>query len=159
MNAQFRDMSEIVSRHPMLADFSPEHQQLIAGCASNAKFDAGETLFREGEPARNFYLIRYGRVSVEVFSPAKGRITIQTCEVGDVLGWSWIVEPYRCYHDARALVLTRAIAFDGACLRDKADSDPAFGYALLKLFSPLIAQNLQRVELQLLDVYGQSDYA
>ncbi len=78
MNAHIRDMAEIVSRHPMLADFSPEHQELIAGCASNVKFDAGELLFREGEPATSFYLIRYGKVSVEVFSPAKGRITIQT---------------------------------------------------------------------------------
>ena len=90
-----------------------------------------------------------------MFSPARGRVTIQTHNEGDVVGWSWIVKPYRCYHDARALDLTRAIAFDGACLRRKADEDPAFGYELLKCFSPLIAESLERVELQLLDVYGQ----
>lgn len=159
MNTHIRDMTKIVSQNPLLANFKPEHKELIAGCASNVKFDAGELIFREGEPAERFFLIRYGKVSVEVFSPSKGRVTIQTYEVGDVLGWSWIVKPYRCYHDARALDLTRAIAFDGACLRNKADSDPEFGYTLLKCFAPLIAQNLERVELQLLDVYGQSNIA
>ena len=148
-------MTQIVSQHPMFEEFSDEHKELIAGCASNARFDTGELLLQEGQPAEKFYLIRYGKVSVEVHSPAQGRITIQTYDEGDVVGWSWIVSPYRCYHDARARSLTRALAFDGACLRNKAESDPVFGYALLKKFSPLIAQSLERVELQLLDVYGQ----
>ena len=156
MNPKIQDMATIVSRHPLFEDFDAEHRDLIAGCASNVKFNAGETLLKEGQAASNFYLIRYGKVSFEVFSPAKGRLTIQTYHEGDVVGWSWIVPPYRCYHDARALELTRALAFDGACLRAKADADPVFGYALLKRFSPMIAQSLERVELQLLDVYGDS---
>lgn len=159
MTPGIRDMGQIVSEHTMFAGFSPEHHALIAGCASNVAFKAGEMIFREGQPADRFYIIRYGKVAVEVFSPAKGRVTILTHDVGDVLGWSWIVAPYRYYHDARALDLTRALAFDGACLRKKADSDPAFGYALLKKFAPLIAQSLERVELQLLDVYGQPNSA
>lgn len=150
-----RDMTQIVSQHPMFEDFSGEHKELIAGCASNARFNPGELLLREGQPSEKFYLIRYGKVSLEVHSPAQGRITIQTYDEGDIVGWSWIVSPYRYKHDARARSLTRALEFDGACLRRKAESDPAFGYALLKKFAPLIVQSLERVELQLLDVYGQ----
>ena len=157
MSRNIRDMAQIVSEHPMFADFSPDHRALIAGCASNVSFKPGEWIFREGQPADRFYIIRYGKVAVEVFSPAKGRVTIQTHDVGEVLGWSWIVEPYRCYHDARALDLTRALAFDGHCLRAKANSDTEFGYALLKKFMPLIVKSLERVELQLLDVYGQPE--
>ena len=156
MTPEIRDMVDIVSRHPMFGDFDEEHRDLIAGCASNARFNIGELMLREGEPAEKFYLIRYGKVSVEVFAPPKGRIAIHTYGEGDIVGWSWIVKPYRCYHDARAVDLTRALAFDGACLRAKASSDPAFGYALLRTFAPLIAQSLERVELQLLDVYGHT---
>ena len=149
-------MADIVSEHPLFADLSDEHRELVAGCASNVKFAAGELLFHEGQPATRFFLIRYGQISIEVSSPTQGRVTIQTYQEGDVVGWSWIVAPYRCYHDARALSLTRALAFDGACLRGKADADAEFGYAIMKRFAPLIVQNLERVELQLLDVYGNA---
>lgn len=155
MNPTFRDMAAIVSEHPMFAAFTEAHRELIAGCASNVRFDAGELLFREGEPVSQFYLIRYGKVAVELVSASRGHITIQTHQEGDIVGWSWIVPPFRSYHDARALTLTRALAFDGGCLRDKANADPEFGFVLLKHFSQLIAQSLERVQLQLVDVYGE----
>lgn len=154
MSPHKRDLSEIISVHPLFSGLAPDHLKLIAGCASNFKFDAGEVIMREGEAASTFYLLRYGRVAVEVFAPGRGRVTIQTLHKGDVLGWSWIVEPYRWHHDARALELTRGLAFDGACMRKKSAKDPSFGYELLKRFTPLIAQRLERAELQLLDVYG-----
>lgn len=155
MSSAFKDMAAIVSEHPMFAGFAAEHRELIAGCASNVRFDAGALLFREGEPVSRFYLIRYGKVAVELASPSRGHITIQTHQEGDIVGWSWIVPPFHSYHDARALTLTRALAFDGGCLRDKAAADPEFGFVLLKHFSQLIAQSLERVQLQLVDVYGE----
>ena len=45
-----------------------EYIELLVGCASNVKFDAGEFLFREGEEANQFYLIRHGVVAVELFA-------------------------------------------------------------------------------------------
>ena len=46
MNPAFRDMAAIVSEHPMFAAFTEAHRELIAGCASNVRFDAGEIPFR-----------------------------------------------------------------------------------------------------------------
>jgi CRP-like cAMP-binding protein len=88
-----------------------------------------------------------------VFIPGQGRITIETIASGDVLGWSWLFPPYRWHFDAQALELTRAIAFDGACLRAKCDDDHDLGYALQR-FARIMMQRLQATRLQLLDVYG-----
>ncbi len=154
MSPKSKDLTEVIGRHPLFAGLDPTHLELVAGCASNVRFAAGQQILQEGKVANTFYLIRYGRVSVDVYSPGRGRVTIQTLHKGDVLGWSWIVEPYRWHHDARALELTRALAFEASCLRKKSDDDPAFGYALIRRFAPLIAQRLERAELQLLDVYG-----
>ena len=53
---------------------SRAHLELIAGCARNEHFDAGDaTLVREGDPADRFYLIREGRVALEVHAPGAGR--------------------------------------------------------------------------------------
>lgn len=126
----------------------------IAGCASNVRFAADEWIFHEGEDASQFYLIRHGTVALKAAVPGRGDVTIQTIGAGDVLGWSWLFPPYRWHFGARALELTRAIAFDGACLRMKAEADHDLGYALLKRFSQTIIDRLQATRLQLLDVYG-----
>ena len=60
------------------------------------------------------------------FAPQRGAMTIETIHDGDLLGWSWLVPPYRTAFDARALGTIHAIAFDGACLRGKLAADPAW---------------------------------
>ena len=147
-------LEPILAQHPFFQDIAPAHRQLMAGCAANVRFPAGADLFREGNAADQFYLLRHGRVALQVFIPAQGRITIETIEAGDVLGWSWLFPPYRWHFDAQALELTRAIAFDGECLRAKCDDDHDLGYTLMQRFARIMMQRLQATRLQLLDVYG-----
>jgi CRP/FNR family cyclic AMP-dependent transcriptional regulator len=128
--------------------------EIIAGCAFNVRFAADEWIFHEGEDASRFYLLRHGRVALKASVPGRGEVTVQTIEAGDVLGWSWLFPPYRWHFSARALELTRAIAFDGACLRMKAAADHDLGYALLMRFSQTIIERLHATRLQMLDVYG-----
>jgi CRP-like cAMP-binding protein len=119
-------------------------------------FRAGEFVFREGDNADSFYFIRQGKLVIETYVPQKGPIAIQTREAGEVAGWSWMVPPYKWRFDARAVELTRAIALDGKCLRDKFEKDHDLGYELMKRFSVLIAQRLEATRLQLLDIYGSA---
>lgn len=148
------NLAGIISQHPFFRDLLPEHLNLITGCASNVRFDAGEFIFREGEQAHQFYLIRQGRVGIEIVGPERGSITIQTVSDGDILGWSWLVPPYEWHFDARALDLTRMIALDAKCLRTKCESDHHLGHELLKRFVGVMEQRIQATIMQLLDLYG-----
>ena len=130
--------------------------ELVSGCASNVQFDPGTTIFREGEHADAFYLLRHGSVALETYVPARGAVMIETIEAGDVLGWSWLFPPYRWHFDARALTAVRATAFDGECLRGKCAADPALGYELVSRFAQTLIQRLQWTRLRLLDVYGHA---
>lgn len=154
-----KTLEPLLAEHPFFADFDPEYLELIAGCASNVKFNAGEKIFQEGDNAEHFYLLRFGKVAIEVFAPGKGTITIQTLHEGDVMGWSWLLPPFRRHHDARALELTRALAFDGTCLRRKCDDDPRLGYQLMRHFTQVIVNRLNGTQLQLIDLYGESNNA
>lgn len=149
-----RTLETILAEHPFFAGLEPRYVQIIAGCASNVAFEEGQIIFREGEEANRFYLIRQGRVALEVHAAGVGTLTIQTLDAGDILGWSWLVPPYRWHFDARAVEPTRAIALDGECLRRKCDEDHDLGYELLKRFAEIITQRLQATRLQLLDVYN-----
>jgi CRP/FNR family cyclic AMP-dependent transcriptional regulator len=142
---------------PFFEGMTDEQLALLAGCATNRRFEAGELLFREGEQADTFYAIRHGTVGLEMYVPARGSIMIETVQEGEVVGWSWLFEPYRWHFDARALELVRATAFDGACLRGKCDADPAFGYDLMSRFAQLLIERLQWTRLRLLDLYGRGD--
>jgi CRP-like cAMP-binding protein len=135
----------------------PEAFDLLAGCASNVRFETGDVLFREGGAADRFYVIRSGTVALETFAPARGGMTIETIGAGEVVGWSWLFPPYRWQFDARALSRVRATALDGACLRGKCEDDPALGYDLMKRFAQVMIERLQWTRLRLLDVYGRAD--
>jgi CRP-like cAMP-binding protein len=133
---------------------SEEHLALIAGCAQNKTFRDGEYLMREGEPADSFYVLRLGRVALEIFVPQRGGVTIETVEQGDLVGWSWLTPPYKVHLDARAVGDAHVVAFDAACLRGKADEDPVLGYELMRRFIPVIVERLQATRVRMLDVYG-----
>jgi CRP/FNR family transcriptional regulator, cyclic AMP receptor protein len=145
----------LLAGHPFFKGLDPKHLQLIVGCSSNIVFSPGQFLFHEGEEANTFYVLRSGRVKVETFSPQHGPITIQTEGEGEILGWSWLVPPYRWRFDAEAMEQTRAIAIDGKCLREKCETDHNLGYELMKRFALIIAERLEATRLQLLDVYGK----
>jgi CRP/FNR family cyclic AMP-dependent transcriptional regulator len=139
---------------PAFQGLEDEMLAVIAGCASNTHFAESEVIFREGDPANIFFLVRQGSVALETFVPARGSILIETVEPGELVGWSWLFAPYRWHFDARALTAVRATAFDGACLRGKCDADPALGYALMTCFARVMIERLQWTRLRLLDVYG-----
>ena len=147
-------LEDILGDVPFLAGLGAEELALLAGCARNVHFGAGDALFREGEPADTFYVVRQGSVSLEIHAPARGGMAIETIDAGEVIGWSWLFPPYRWHFDARALTTVRATAFDGECLRGKCEADSALGYELMKRFAQVLIQRLQWTRLRLLDVYG-----
>ena len=139
---------------PLFEGLTSGEFELIAGCGSNVRFREGELLFRDGDEADTFYVVRHGSVALETFIPARGAVTIETLEAGEVVGWSWLFPPHRWHFDARALSLVRATSFDGTCLRAKCESDPRLGYDLMSRFAQIVIERLQQTRLRLLDVYG-----
>lgn len=149
-----RSLEDLIAEAPTFRGLSDQQIALIAGCGMNEHFDAGATLFREGEPADTFFLIREGSVALQVQAPGQGDLIIETLHRGEVVGFSWLFEPHLWQFDVRATAPTRVITFDGACLRGKCEADHELGYELMRRFAGAITERLQATRLQLLDVYG-----
>ena len=147
-------MEEVLGSHPFFAGLNADAMRLIAGCASNVHFAEGEFLFQEGHEANQFWVIRRGRVAMQLESPGRGAIVTDTMDEGEVVGWSWLVPPYRFFADGRAVTPVSATALDGACLRGKCEADPELGYQLLKRVTSVMYQRLQSTRIRLLDLYG-----
>ena len=149
-----KDIKTLIQEHPFFAGLDAVTLELVAGCASNAHFAAGEFLFHEGDPANQFYLLRGGRVQLETPVPGRAPVVLETIQAGDVIGWSWLFPPYLWHFDAQATDSVRATVFDGKCLREKCGENHDLGYELAMRSAQIMMQRLQATRLQLLDVYG-----
>lgn len=149
-----RTIRDLLAAHPFFAGLTDEYLDLIAGCGQNVVFEDGTIVFREGDPANHFFVVREGLIRVELTVAERGSLAVATARAGDVLGWSWLFPPYEYSFDAVAMETTHAVSLDGACLRGKCDDDPSLGYELTRRFARLMAQRLEATRLQLLDVYG-----
>ncbi len=149
-------LERIVKEHPFFVGFAEAFCEQVCGCAKNVRCEAGQYLCHEGQPAEQFYLLRLGRVALELEIPGRGPLTFQTVGAGEIVGVSWLIPPYRWAYEAKALELVRAIAMDAVCLREKCEADHALGYEMMKRFMPILIQRLQATRLQMLDVYGSN---
>ena len=149
-----KTLDRVVLESAVFAGLDNAYAEQLTGCLQTVGFEAGETLFREGEPADVFYVLRRGRVALELYVPGRGPLTIETIDSGQVVGWSWLFPPHNWHFDARAVAPVRAVAVDGACLRGKCDEDPALGYELMQRFSAVLLDRLNATRLRLADLYG-----
>lgn len=148
-----RGLDTVIGRLPFFQGLKEEHIALLAGCARNVRFDEGEFLFRERSQANDFYVLREGRVAIEIASPEAGAHVIQTLQPGAVVGWSWLIPPHVWQFDGKAVTPVVALALDGVCLRGKCEADHDLGYELMKRFATTMVERLAATRLQLLDLY------
>ena len=147
-------VTQRVSAHPYFAPLSPGQRATLAEDGTPVTFAAGVRIFAEGDVADRFWLVEEGSVALDMRVPGRGDQTLETLAAGTVLGWSWLYPPFRWHFGAVARVPTVAIAFDGASVRRRCEADPAFGYAVLSLFTPVIIERMQATRLRLLDLYA-----
>ncbi len=139
---------------PFLEGFPREFVEALTPLAHERSYEVDTTIVREGAPADAFFLLVSGKVALEVVAHDRPRRTIETIGPGEVLGWSWLVPPYRWRLDARAVKPTRLVAIEGAGLRALLDRQPAEGYRFLLRLLPVVAERLENTRVQLLDLHA-----
>jgi CRP/FNR family transcriptional regulator, cyclic AMP receptor protein len=145
-------LEPILKQHSFFKDIPEQYIDFIVGCTSHMVFKAGDAILKEGDPADKFYLIRSGHVAVYIAKPSE--ITIETIHENDILGWSWLIPPYRYRFSAKAVENTRVLALDGKCLREKCEKNPDLGYTLLKKIISILTERLDATRVRLLDIYN-----
>ncbi|MGW4740662.1 Crp/Fnr family transcriptional regulator [Nocardia xishanensis] len=136
-----------------LAALSEDQLRTLARAGRDVAFPAGHRVIGEGLPADRCWLIRRGRILLDAQVPGRGGVVLQTLEGGDVLGWSWLVPPYRWHFGAVTAEPVEAIEFDARTLAELADRDPRFALALTLMLFEALLDRLQATRARLLDLY------
>jgi CRP/FNR family transcriptional regulator, cyclic AMP receptor protein len=141
------DLRTYLAQHSFFVGLSDEQLNLVASLATSARYGAQQRVFKYDTDADRFYVLRDGKVGVEIPAVEGEPLRIQTVGNGGVLGWSWLIPPYRWLFDARALAPSEIVILDGARLRAECEIDPRLGYELLKRFAALMAERLNASRL------------
>ena len=136
--------------HPFLRGMPPGQLEALAAAASDVTFPAGHRIFETGGFAGKFWLIRSGRVSLDVQVPGDGRMIIDAAGIGDLVGWSWLFPPYCWTCGAVCVTAVEAFEFDAAAVRARSTADPLFGYELTGRIMRVLAVRLQRARAGLI---------
>jgi CRP-like cAMP-binding protein len=148
--------NEAITKHAFFGGMKPEHLAVLTEGAKVAAFKAGDVLFREGEPANQFFLVESGKIALEAHEPANGTMLVQTLGAGEVFGWSWLFPPYVWHFQARAIEPAKVIVLNGAHLLATAERRHDFGYELMKRVAQVVIRRLQATRKQLLALQVES---
>jgi len=148
------NLTGFIAEPPFCEGLETCYIDLLTSCASNVRAEKVFYLFRDESEANHFYLIWEGKVALESVKPTGPSLIVETVAKGELVGWSWLVPPYRWRFSARAVEPVRAIAVDGKCLRAKCEKNPHLDYELLKRTIEIVGQRLEASRLRMLDLYS-----
>ncbi|MFO7858220.1 MAG: cyclic nucleotide-binding domain-containing protein, partial [Ectothiorhodospiraceae bacterium] len=150
---------EFVSRQELFRDLHTRFLNQLVESARCRTLAENDILFRHGDAADHFYLLRSGHITVEIPAIEGPRLEVQKLGPGQVLGWSWLIPPYQWNFQARALEESEVVEFDGATIRQQCEDDPAFGYEVLKRFSNLMSARLEAARRRMMEEWKPAGFA
>jgi CRP-like cAMP-binding protein len=101
---------------------SPQLEALVK-TATEVRFPARHRIFADGDYADKFWLIRSGYAALDVLVPGEGRLIIGRVGLGDLMGWSWLLPPYRWAFGAVSATEVTAFQFDAQAVRGLCAAD------------------------------------
>jgi len=147
-------LPELIAQQEFFKGLNSRQFEQLAESAMLMKFNTGEQIFSEGDPANRFFIILEGRVAVESEGKENRMIPVQTLGPGDDLGWSWLFPPHYLHFSARALEPVKLLFFYGTRLRHQCESDPALGYELMKRVGQVLVRRLEAMRHKLAESDG-----
>ena len=138
----------------MLRSLSAEHRERLMRVAREVSIPQGTRLFEEGGRADRFWIIRTGRVELDMRVPGRRAAVIENLGHNELVGWSWLFTPHVWHLGAEATTPVRAYEFDATAVRSMCQDDPAFGNDVARWVGEVLAHRLHSARTRLLDLYA-----
>jgi CRP-like cAMP-binding protein len=151
--------AEYLSAHEFFSEFSDDLLKFLNECSSTHEIKKGQILFRQGENADKFYVVRTGLISLQMPAIIGPALEIQTLDKDQVLGWSWLISPYKWNFQTKAEEDSELLQFDGVAILARCEQEPAFGYELLKKFAALMSVGLNVARQKMMEEWNPAGFA
>ena len=140
-------MEQVLKECRLFSTLNGAALEKIASLAVEKEYDAGATIFREGDSAECLLVLAEGKVALQIALPeAPGgmvrRGTVDVVTKSEIVGWSAIVEPYIYTLAAVCLQKTKVLSLNGVKLRGLLRDNQLIGYEILKELVKVVASRL-----------------
>lgn len=115
----------------------------------------GTRLASEGEPADAGYVVAEGSVQLGIHQ-RQADLTVATLGKGELLGWSWMVEPHMWSFDVSSVGGARLLRVPADVLLAVVEEDPVAGVTLCRALLGVLSRRLRDTRVQLLDVHASA---
>jgi CRP-like cAMP-binding protein len=150
---------EYLSAHEFFSGFSDDVLKFLCEYSGMCKLKKGQILFRPGENADKFYVIHHGCIAIQMPAIIGPALEIQVLDKDEVLGWSWLISPYKWNFQARAEEDSELLQFDGAAILERCEQEPKFGYELLKRITVLMSVGLNAARQKMMEEWNPAGFA
>jgi CRP-like cAMP-binding protein len=154
-----QSIDDYLSAHSFFSGLDANFMKFLSSSVKELRIKEGHVLFQQGKPADKFYLVREGQVSVQVPALMGPTLELQVLGKDQILGWSWLIPPYRWNFHARALEDSYLLEFDGSAILARCEEDPKFGYELFKRFAALMSARLDAARQKMMDQWDPPGFA
>ena len=154
-----QSIEDYLSDHAFFSGMDSSYLKFLSDSTVERRIKTGEVLFQYGKPADKFYLLRQGQVAIQVPALMGPALDIQMLSADQILGWSWLIPPYRWNFLARALEDSDLLEFDGSAILARCEEDPKFGYELFKRFAALMSERLNAARQKMMDEWNPPGFA
>jgi CRP-like cAMP-binding protein len=134
---------EVLGQAPFFSALTPAQLERVAVLGRARSFPQDTRIYTVGDAVDDFYVLAEGMVRFTLGLGKRDTAAGDIIRRGDVFGWAPLVEGHpRRIATAYCLTACEVIAIDGEALVRLMESDPAFGYALLKKLAVLLTSEL-----------------
>ncbi|MBX3274354.1 MAG: cyclic nucleotide-binding domain-containing protein [Sandaracinaceae bacterium] len=137
----------------LFAGLTPPMRAKLAAIAAVEPLPAGATIFEEGDPAGDLYVVLDGRITLSVRIPGEPERSILSLREGELLGWSALLGRKRVA-TARVVLPSQVLRLRRSELLELCEMDHDIGYVIMRQAFEEMADRLLATRLQLLDVFG-----
>ncbi len=124
----------------------------VAKLCRERAHDNGSVIFTMGGSATDVYLLRAGKVEIQIefkIYEQEVRATVYTVGKGEIFGWSALVPPHRLTASARCQGKADVIMINGKELLEVLERDKRIGYVVMKNLSALVSSRLASTTIAL----------
>ncbi len=153
------DLTDYLQNTSIFKDMPASLIQSLVDAGQVKEYKTGKCLFKQGDDAKHFYIVLSGRVAVEIPSIYGPPLVVQKLDENKVLGWSWLISPYKWTFEANAETDLQVIEFNGQQLLAACEADANLGYQLMKHFATLMSERLHEAREKMMDTWSAPGFA
>ena len=123
----------------------------IRGLVCEREFNEDTTIFSEGDPAHELFILASGEVELDYTLPNQPSTTLKITRIapGEVFAWSALAGVSRLSAKGRTLQKSRVYVIPASELREILASRPEAGYLVMSRLTALVASRMRDTRLQL----------